>query len=266
MVDFPNTPTEGDIWTEEGQTWVYRDGAWAVSANALDLTPVEIVEADAEAGWQVWGDVLIQWGLASNLVNGVQNVLFPKNFTGPQAPVVTATVGQISPDLPATQQYVAQVSVVNLNGFTLYQRVQDESTGTGIVSNVPTNWVAIGEAPDDLKKPKTVQAVGGTELQEYHDPTNAKSWRIVGNTLECWGAGSSDGGTGFLQVTYPKTFVGNPITSAICGGGSNGHFVHIENGTESENGATFRVRRASDDANASQGVRWRAIGEWDGVS
>ena len=152
MVDFPNTPTEGDVYTEEGQTWVYRDGAWAVSANALDLTPVEIVESGTFEGdfWQVWGDVLIQWGRNTLTSFGAPNVGFPKVFK--TTPSITAMPAEASDGWSVTAQ---SISVVGFVG-QLWQTSDGAQLGSGSF-----DWIAVGEAPDDLKKPKSVGVVGG---------------------------------------------------------------------------------------------------------
>ena len=112
---------------------------------------VDIVEASVgvSSGWQVWGDTLIQWGLSQD-ASGTTNAVFFQPFKA--LPVVTGTCQTSRPDW-------RNCSTLNtsLTGFDLI--VYDIPTNTP--SNTSVLWIAVGEAPDALKKAKTVTEVSG---------------------------------------------------------------------------------------------------------
>ena len=143
MVDFPNAPIEGDTHTEEGQTWTYIDGAWIVGLNLANL--LEIVESGLPGeNWQVWGDTLIQWG---NVNGSVTVITLPVPYANDQYTAV-ATAQSASGDGTG---YFAQCHTYSTTEFTI--RVKNQAGNT--VSQT-TRWLTIGEAPDDLKKPKGI--------------------------------------------------------------------------------------------------------------
>lgn len=250
MLDFPNTPTDGDVHTEDGKTWIYVDGAWAALGEG-SLTPIDIVEADASAGWQVWGDVLIQWGYGATDGTGNAGVPFPQAFKDTGYRFVAMALFQAGlGDDRGVQWQGSATTGINVVGTV--------DGGFGVVG---FNWIAVGEAPDHLKQPKTVQTIGGTELQEFHDPTNVASWRIVGNTLECWGFVNTDPATG-AAITFPKTFKQNPIPTVSPMRGTG--IAHVQATLLNTTGMI--VFGWVGGVGAVVTAFWHVKGEWDGVS
>lgn len=203
-----------------------------------DTGSADIAEADIAEGWQIWGDVLIQWGIGNTAADGNLTVTFNQPFK--TAPYVTASstaeLGAASGDVVNVTNHSPTVCIIRS------RRVSNGGTVTTLVTQV--RWVAVGEAPDALKKPKTVQTIGGTDLQEYYDPTGVASWRIVGNTLEVWGAISAG------LVTFPKGFAAIPRVTV--GGAADA----------ARSGATTaQVTLAG-----TGSIDYHAIGEWDGVA
>lgn len=254
-IDFPNSPSDGDLVTIEGTTWVWKatPGLWAVVNSGI---PVEIVGADAAAGWTVFGDYLICLGAATTDVNGQLVVSYPQAFNS--LPIVSATCGG------GVNGHFVQVEngTETVNGCTLEVRRYDNVDGQQGV-----RWFAIGEAPAALKKPKSVQAVGGSVLREYHDPTGALSWQIVGTTLKCWGKVTTDS-NGSATVSFPKSFARPPVTSVNIPASATTTIARTVNGYADEDGFTQISARTISGGVVSpyQGeVSWKATGEWDGV-
>lgn len=253
MLDFPNTPTDGQRHTEAGTIWQWQadPGLWKVVQSG---TPLEIVEADTSAGWQVWGDVLVQWGEATGSA-GPLTVPFPTAFK--TEPMIAAVV-HTNTSTTTTTLYSASTMNVTTTQFDIMRMAV--GTGAATTTGFGARWIAIGEAPDNLKKPKTVQTIGGSVLQEFHDPTGVASWRIVGTTLECWGVTASPGAQ---TVSFPKTFAGVPEVTATGRSGSP-RIVSVANETTTSfDGVIFDASGAPANGNT---FAWRAIGEWDGVS
>ena len=157
MVDFPNSPADGDTHTENGSTWFWQanPGIWALGEG----NSVEIARAafDSNGGWQVWGDVLIQWGTAQTDGSGVGTATYPVAYKTGVSPRVSGLVMR----QPAGGQppYVVMGSggVAGTGSWSFNVR-----TGSGAaVADTDVDWVAIGEAPDDLKMAKEVGAGGG---------------------------------------------------------------------------------------------------------
>ena len=44
MVDFPNSPVEGDLHSEEGTTWVFYQGAWVVALSIPTMLEVDLYD------------------------------------------------------------------------------------------------------------------------------------------------------------------------------------------------------------------------------
>lgn len=225
------------------------------------LSSVEIVESGLPTeGWQVWGDVLIQWGVVSFAAGfGYQGFTFPQAFKTP--PRVAANA--INESLSATQGFTVDIGATTETGSQVAVRfVNGASPAYGSPGfGQPVGWIAIGEAPDALKKPKTVGIIegGGAPVEIVESGLPGEGWQVWGDVLIQWGAGSSDANAQ-LVVTYPVAFPASPVITATCGGGANGHFVQIQNGTETPSGCTLETRRY-DNADGAQGVRWIAIGE-----
>jgi len=261
-LNFPATPEEGDLYTAEGVTYVWRTNRW-VKVSDEELDPVEIVEADVSQGWQVWGDTLIQWGVAQTAADGNVTVTFEQAFkTAPYAPAHSTN--------EAGNNVIDPCNTTNLTASTMLIRCRTVQN-TGVSPTVRgVRWIAIGEAPDALKKPKVVQTIGGSELQEYHDPAGVASWRIVGTTLECWGRATPV--SGGAAVTFPKTFARRPEVTATVSGLSGDipadGVYSIMSEVAGVGAVSFRERYVNSTTGVVANVpfSWHAIGEWDGVS
>lgn len=127
----------------------------AVSKDA-DVVSTDIVVANAAAGWQIWGDTLLQWGSATTPTTpniGRQFVAFLQPFKG--APAVTVTAHSAA----SNEAVVAEVEAGSLveTGFA----VTTEKLSGGAPARGPATvtWIAVGEAPDAVKKPKSVSEV-----------------------------------------------------------------------------------------------------------
>lgn len=104
---------------------------------------------------------------------------------------------------------------------------------------------------------------------EFHDPANVASWRIIGNTLECWGQGANVGDP-YTTVTLPKTYAsaGYVISLAITGSDS---LARAFNPMVRETGKTasafiFEQRRSTTESGTNRPFNWHTIGQWDGIS
>ena len=92
MVDFPNNPADGDTHTENGSTWFWQanPGIWALGeGNSIEIARSGF---SADGGWQVWGDVLIQWGTTASDGTGAVAVTFPVAFLSGTIPRVNITL------------------------------------------------------------------------------------------------------------------------------------------------------------------------------
>lgn len=262
-VDFPNNPAVNELFFAEGTTWKWTGAAWAVVGS--EGTPVEIVEADVSQGWQVWGDTLIQWGVATP-VNGGVAVTFPKAFkTVPK--VTTAITGLTPGGLPADGLYSVMAETPFVNSVTFRERYVNSTSG--VVADVPFSWIAIGEAPDALKKPKVVQTIGGADVQEYLDPTGVGSWRLIGDNLEMWGTTAAGLSQGVL--TFPKRFKPGTVPMFSCSVAATTPQLKVVNFNGVEGGITDPYKQlfvyVRDGAGSTTGqVSWHARGIWDGVS
>jgi hypothetical protein len=233
------------VWYDDGDSsqWVQTNGG-----SSSGGTPVTIVEDDVNSttvdGWQVVGDVLIQW-TNINMSGTSQDINFPVAFMAATFPGVSATPRSTNTNTNVT------VSSVSATGLTLFSSVADAAV----------RLIAIGVAPENLRKPKTVIGEG---VMEFHDPTGAASWRIIGKTLECWGnvLGSA---SGFVTVTLPKTYT-NPqfVSTAATGSATAGRFASVAN--PNSNQIQIAAQRSDTQAYLASNITWRTIGEWDGVS
>ncbi len=214
-----------------------------------DTGSATIVEADALAGWQVMGDMLVQWGFVNTSAAEAVTVDLPQPFKNASygLSLTTRSSNLSNRTEHQTDRTASSFDVVSFGSNDAQYAAQ-------------VSWIAIGEAPDSLKKPKTVQTIGSDPIQEFHDPAGQSSWRIVGNTLECWGVAST-GADNPLQVNFGKTFARPPAVVGTALSSSNRN-VAVSNATET--GCEFyRFVSHLNDA-STIGVRWHAIGEWDG--
>lgn len=156
--------------------------------------PVEIIEGNVAAGWQVQGDMLVQWGYVETEASGYGSV----TYSQPYAPGIQPSVQLTALLFNFGLGLEAHVSDSQPDSFDWYSGV------SGVRESVGAFFIAVGEAPASLKKPKIVQTAGGTDISEFHDPAGLASWRIIGSTLECWGRSSMSGNA--TTITYPRTF------------------------------------------------------------
>ena len=236
---------------------------FAVPDKQVPVTGQEtvIVEDDAATGYQVVGDILIQWGTAlmADLPGGRLVLTYPQPFKDGTLPTITGTAAAGSSAVTVT---VHTGTTFDHLGCALDARFGN----TNALVSVDLRWIAIGEAPDALKKPKSVITGGG--IAEYHDPTGAGSWRIIGTTLECWGEETvSQIGDGAI-TTFPKTFARPPTVVATPKAKPGGQAVRTLTIQEA---STTQFEHWTTDSNGNTGdpldrVTWHAIGEWDGVS
>ena len=256
MVTFPASPVDGQVHSEENQVWTYREppGAWSVGNNTGLVT--EIVESNLTSvqNWQVWGDMLIIAGSVSTGSSGIA-VVFDQAFeTVPR--VVCQYAGNT-----ANNPMTANADGVSVTGFN----ARGWSLANNNNASVICNWIAFGEAPDALKKAKQVE--GGRAVNEFHDPAQQGSWRINGNTLECWGIASGND----TRVNFPKTFArkpsiqATPDTGSSALGGSDSRTDSVVNATATG----FTIQKRKIQGNGSNSVVevvggstfWYAIGE-----
>ena len=146
MLDFPDTPQDGDTHIEQGQVWTWNAnaGVWHVgdsTGNAQEI--VESGSGDNDVNWQVWGDVLIQWGFSSPSSAVEQTITFPQPFK--TSPRVAANNNS-----QANGQFV-QTYNLQPESFTCATRDSNDN-----ITNGGVTWIAVGEAPDNLKKPKEI--------------------------------------------------------------------------------------------------------------
>lgn len=222
--------------------------------KGVPVTIIEDVITDG-FGWQVVGDKLIQWGSDTTSAGGTLRFTFDQAFGS--TPRVTATprfTGSISNAAsintydPTTTQVSVQTTLV---------------TNGGAVSNIAAvfDWIAVGEAPAALKKPKIVQTAGGTDITEFHDPTGAASYRIIGSTLECWGHVEVPTDAE-VTVVFPRAFAREPATTtgsaSTATSGAPRTIIPI-NTTATQTGFENRSSDAGNQS-ASNGY-WHAIGQ-----
>ena len=101
----------------------------------------------------------------------------------------------------------------------------------------------------------------GSDVQEFHDPTNVASWRISGKTLECWGQSVKSNGD---TITFPKAFAEVPAFNINDQTGGTGIANPISRSTTEVTITIFVSSTGA--ALTNRQVSWHAIGQWDGVS
>ncbi len=159
-LNFPSTPVDGDVYEAEGAvyTWVAAENVW--QKGNTSTSSVTIVEADAVAGWQVWGDTLIQWGrhIGSDTSTAIT---FPHMFKSD--PKVTTGLNNGATESPTNTSFSVQTWGITTAQF-FARAMYNNGTNVG-VSGADVNWVAVGEATDDMKQPKNV--FGGGNGDEF---------------------------------------------------------------------------------------------------
>lgn len=203
------------------------------------------------------GSQLIQWGVAPASNNNV-DVTFPVEFGS--VPVVLGSIEQVTGATNSASSNPVEGSITT-TGFT-----SRGLAGTSTL-NKPRHWMAIGDAPVDMRMPTEI-TVMGQSVREFHDPTGVASWRIIGRTLECWGRAVTDS-NGDVLVTFPKTFGSQPRCS-VTASQTNTTTRLASAGWQSINSQEIDIRARQSQSGvvspAVGSVDWYVIGEWDGIS
>ena len=257
--------------TQSGATATGQTVNWIAYGEALDAdkmpkevevvesstTTREIVSANVAEGYQIWGDTMIQWGTYSTIGTGLTASVFPIAFE--TAPKVTLT--------PEAGAASVGASIGTASITTTQFTCASFNTGTGAFLTANVNWVAIGEAPDNLKLTKTVQTgTGDVAPTTIVEANVVAGWQVMGDTLLCWGVGTT--GTGGYVETFPTPFKTGtvPVVTANSTGAE-------ASGTQTRavicdliGAADFTIRHRYVNTpfgigSASQNVTWMAIGE-----
>lgn len=196
-----------------------RDKAWNQLLEAADLPgsiPVEIIEADAPNGWQVWGDVLIQWGAVGG--SGIRTVTFPKPFKSTPQVAFSVDGAYVSAGTGTGHRFVNfESGTRSATGFQCFVK-----NGSNYADSTSTAfWIAVGVAPDDMKKPKTVAAIGDKPL-----PADLPGALV----------NDGSGNLSWQQQVFTYTLAyGQKVTIPRADLGFSGGFLHVM----SDGGVTF---------------------------
>lgn len=138
-IDFPSSPTDGQIFISDGARFVYRNppGAWQSIGPSSALQIV-----DSGSNYQIWGDMLMQWGNSPAQGIGVDvNIVFPIAY-------------QTTPTVTASLEWFDRIlSIFGVGVFGFNARIRSNNS---VNSQGEFNWIAIGEAPNDRKLPKII--------------------------------------------------------------------------------------------------------------
>lgn len=94
MIDFPDNPTDGKIYTEEGSTWVYHDPPGGWSAMARDSPVREFHDPAGLKSWRIVGTTLECWGVTPGTAS-TETIVFPKTYLAdPAVTVVGPSTGK----------------------------------------------------------------------------------------------------------------------------------------------------------------------------
>jgi hypothetical protein len=149
-LDFPNSPTNGQIFTSGIKKWTYStaEQSWlaknVIGDNYLtSATFTGTNQSLAANGWQkLPGGLIIQWGSTANNVgnnNNSYNVSFPTSFSSVYS-VVIGTYTSDGNSAGVGAQTMAQLVSWTNSGFTWFAD-ELESAGT---KSIGIHWVAIG--------------------------------------------------------------------------------------------------------------------------
>lgn len=275
-MNFPNSPTIGDLHVDGGHTWEWIGDRWSIVGDALLTTGLEYMESSYVGNgnvpsdqYAVIGDMLWQWGIREANAYAY-TVTWAIPYDAGVVPTVQAnTVGLTG----GGQQGVVSVVTPTETQVLLYTLYRDGSANMNpIVSNTPVSFLVVGPAPASMVKPKEFLVLygsgeGGAVIQEFHDPAGLASWRIMGETLECWGTytvASSE-----TEVTLPKTYA-NTLWTPTFGyeeGGNTRAYSVGESLPHTVNQMWIKARRsASDSEGDAIPVHWHTRGKWDGIS
>lgn len=210
MLDFPDNPTDGQTHIEAGQVWRWDGaaGVWFVggkSGAVTEITEGGIVSPETQHNsyWFVIGDWLIQGG-----TDGTQSgtaayaqVDFPVAFKSGTIPAVAHTVKAGTSPIYTVTTHTPTATYFRWRSYNA------SGTATG---SYYAGWMAIGEAPDALKKPKEVIA-GSSNAGAIQIVDDSPQHVVVGNTLIQWGTFGTDA-SGNGQIIYPFAYKELPTT------------------------------------------------------
>ena len=233
-LNFPASPTDGQIYTAEGASYVWRDSvsSWQKVLQGGSQTTI----AQSGVGWFVVGDTLFQFGVAS-LSSGWTQVVFPQPFSDTSYSIS----GTSLQDTSNVRNVKARTGSAATQSIEMAIANSSNSLQAGDVS-----WMAYGPASSQLTNPLTVPGLSTPDtapFSEGHDATGVSSWSIIGNTLQCWGDATAG------VVTFGRSFAQAP---AVTVGGAGD--------------ASFSAKDATTVTLAGTGtISWHAVGEWSGV-
>ena len=157
-INFPNSPTDGQVYTEEGSSWTYRTAKQIWEKSAFGGAEVPITESTIadSTGYCILGDVMFQWGTTTGDVANGHVVTFAVAFSSGTIPTITTGQGVIG-NTDSDRHYPIDIVTQSSTGFTT-KIVQ--VTGTAVTSSSSRlTWMAVGLAPTNLRKPETVVGV-----------------------------------------------------------------------------------------------------------
>ena len=188
---------------------------------------------DLNQNWPLGSDAKSQGDDHIRLVKTVLKNTFP-------APYDNQTIGEIIDSAVVTVGNTFPVSAVD--GEQHYLTTEPAGLYIYINDGTSEQWVQCNGS----QKP-TASVV--------YDPT--QSYRIIDNTLECWGVV-----TGVTSGTNPtvnllKTFAAAPVVTLSAS---------VEGDVWVSSVSTTQVGLDTANSSTPQDIRWHAIGEWDGIS
>ncbi|NKB39455.1 MAG: hypothetical protein GKR86_00085 [Ilumatobacter sp.] len=131
------------------------NGVWVAFGGEVVINDPNII--DVSKGYQVWGDLIIQWGsLEQTNGSGADTVTFPKAYKLGTTPTVAATAfSEVDNNIV---RRTASPPVANRHlSFDVYSL----NTAGSLVGNIFYSWISVGEADDADKLPSTVGGAGG---------------------------------------------------------------------------------------------------------
>ena len=256
MVDFPGSPVDGQQHVENGQVWTYREppGAWSVGGGTGLVTEL----MDGIGGGQAWcvvGDWLFQWGSEGAVTAGPRTVNMPQAYKDTSYRVICTPTDTGTP--ANTVAYVGWVNQrISSTQFSISPRTINAS-GPNANNSLNMMWLAMGEAPDSLKKPKEVLGgAGNTTSVKIVD--EGSGYQIVGGKLIQWGNDVSPlaGGAHVFPIAFKQG--GDVTVTAASLTTGTVRSIQITSFTETQF-QTWGFNASG--ANEATGFTWIAIGD-----
>ena len=174
-MNFPNSPADGQVHTEEGVTFVWNAAAatWIMLGGESEIAdPATIATSGSgpNGNWQIMGDMLICFGGTTGVTTGSKTVIFPKTFKSAPSVTMFPETGAVG-----TPRFFTASSITETQ--FLFQGFSD----AGAQSNAGGKWIAIGEALDADKMPKIVQTVGG--VTDFATQTEARAGTVTDKVM-----------------------------------------------------------------------------------